>query len=64
MDHDLRLTRKDGSIRYFHIYGRPAPKDGEIITLPIDGKLVKVSVTGSPEESETVMLVDAEAVEI
>jgi hypothetical protein len=64
MDHDLRLTRKDGSIRYFHIYGRAAPKDGETIALPIDGKLVKASVKGSPEGSEAAIAVDAEAVEL
>ena len=64
MDHDLRLTRKDGSIRYFHIYGRPAPKDGETIALPIDGRLIKASVKGAPEEPEAAIAVDAEAVEI
>jgi hypothetical protein len=64
MDHDLRLTRKDGSIRYFHIYGRPAPKDGETITVPIDGKFVKASVKGAPDEPETAIAVDAEAEEI
>jgi hypothetical protein len=27
MEHDLLLTRKDGSVRCFHIYDRPRPKD-------------------------------------
>jgi hypothetical protein len=64
MDHDLRLKRKDGSIRYFHIYNRPTPKEGEIVTLPIDGRLVKASVKGTPEEPEITILADAEAMEI
>ena len=64
MDHDLRLRRKDGSIRYFHIYGRPTPNDGEIVTLPIDGKLIKASVKDSPKAEEATIEVDAEAEEI
>jgi len=64
MDHDLRLTRKDGSVRYLHIYGRPTPRHGDVVTLPIDGKLIKASVTDSPEEPETAIAADAEAIEI
>jgi hypothetical protein len=64
MDHDLRLTRKDGSIRYFHVYDRPTPKEGDIVTLPIDGRLVKASVKGAPEEPEITIMADAEATEI
>lgn len=64
MDHDLRLTRKDGSIRYFHIYDRPTPKEGDIVTLPIDGRSVKASVQRTPQESETTIMADAEAMEI
>jgi hypothetical protein len=64
MEHDLLLKRKDGSARCFRIYGRRIPKDGDIITLPIDGRLIKASVNGSPEEADTAVLVDAEAVEI
>ncbi len=41
MEHDVSLTRKDGSTRHFRIYGRPTPKAGEIITLPIAGRLIK-----------------------
>jgi len=64
MDHELRLIRKDGSVRYFHIYNRPTPKDGDIITLPIDGRLIKASVKGSPNGPETAIASDAEALEI
>jgi hypothetical protein len=44
MEHDLVLTRKDGSARHFRIYGRSAPNVGDIVTLPIDGQLVKVRI--------------------
>ena len=64
MDHDLRLTLKDGSIRYFHIYDRPTPKEGDIVTLPIDGRLVKASVRGAPEEPKITIMADADAMEI
>ena len=64
MEHDLLLKRKDGSARCFRIYGRRIPKDGDIITLPIDGRLIKASVKGSPEGPERTVLADAEAVEI
>jgi hypothetical protein len=64
MEHDLLLTRKDGSVRCFRIYDRLIPKDGDIITLPIDGRLVKASVKASPEGPEMARSVDVEAVEI
>ena len=64
MEHDLLLTRKDGSVRCFRIYDRPIPKEGDVITLPIDGRLIKASVKGSPEGPERTVLADAEAVEI
>jgi hypothetical protein len=64
MEHDLLLTRKDGSVRCFRIYDRPTPKDGDIITLPIDGQLIKAAVKGAPEEPEMPVLADTEAVEI
>ena len=64
MDHDLRLTRKDGSVRYLHIYGRPTPKPGGFVTLLIDGRLIKASVNDSPEGPETAIAADAEAIEI
>jgi hypothetical protein len=64
MDHHLRLTRKDGSIRYFHVFDRATPKDGDIVTLPVDGTLVKASVKGAPKEPEIPIMADAEAVEV
>jgi hypothetical protein len=64
MEHDLLLTRKDGSVRSFRIYDRPKPKEGDIITLPIDGQLIKASVKGAPEGAEMTRSADAEAVEI
>lgn len=64
MDHDLRLTLKDGSTRYFHIYDRPTPKEGDIVTLPIDGKLVKAFVKVTPDEPDITIMADAEAMEI
>jgi hypothetical protein len=64
MEHDLRLVRKDGSVRYFRIYDRPRPKDGDIVTLPIDGRLIKASVRGPVEEPDGDLLADGEALEI
>jgi hypothetical protein len=64
MEHDLLLRRKDGSVRCFRVYDRPMPKHGDTITLPIDGRLIKASVKGSPKEPEMAALADAEAVEI
>jgi hypothetical protein len=37
--------------------------DGDIITVPVDGQLIKASVKDSPEP-EKAILADAEAVEI
>jgi hypothetical protein len=64
MDHDLLLTRKDGSVRCFRVYDRPRPNDGDIITLPIDGQLVKAAVKRSPERPKMPVSADAEAMEI
>jgi hypothetical protein len=44
MEHDLVLTRKDGSARHFRIYGRSAPNVGDIVTLPINGQLIKARI--------------------
>jgi hypothetical protein len=44
MDHDVVLTRKDGTTRHFHVYGRPTPDVGEVVRLPIDGRLIKARV--------------------
>jgi len=44
MEHEVVLTCADGSVRKFRIYGRTAPRAGEVVTLPIDGKLVKARI--------------------
>jgi hypothetical protein len=44
--HDVVLTRKDGSVRNFRVYGRPTPSAGDTITLPIDGELINARVGG------------------
>ncbi len=44
MEHDVVLTRQDGSKKHFRIYGRPTPSVGDIVTLPIDGHLIKARV--------------------
>jgi hypothetical protein len=64
MEHDLVLTRKDGSARHFRIYGRSAPNVGDIVTLAIDGQLIKARkgevhcVTSSRVEKEIIQSVD------
>ena len=44
MEHDVVLTRQDGSKRHFRIYGRPTPNVGDIVSLPIDGHLIKARI--------------------
>ena len=44
MEHDVLLTRKDGSAKHFRIYGRSTPNVGEIVTLPIDGQMIKACI--------------------
>ena len=44
MEHDILLTREDGSAKHFRIYGRSTPNVGDIVTLPIDGQLVKARI--------------------
>jgi len=44
MEHDVVLTRKDGSRRHFRIYDQPTPKVGDIVSLPIDGQLIKARI--------------------
>jgi len=64
MEEDLLLTRKDGSVRCFRMYDRPKPKEGDVITLPVDGQLIKASVKGSPQGPEITIVADVEAMEI
>ena len=69
MEHDVVLTRKDGSIRHFRIYGGVRPHAGEVVTLPINGKPVKARIDKAgrvpPPNSETARsLDDRDAIEI
>jgi hypothetical protein len=61
--HDVLLTR-GGHTRKFRVYGRAMPETGDIITLPIDGQLVKARVVAAPARTETAPSADAEAVEL
>ena len=49
MEHDVALTRKDGSVRHFRIYDRPKPNIGDTVALPIDGELVKARIVQSAD---------------
>ena len=62
--HDVVLSRRDGSIRKFRIYGRPMPGNGDIITLPVDGQLTTASVTVPSENLEVVKEMDYETREL
>jgi hypothetical protein len=62
--HDVVLARRDGSTREFRIYGRPMPGYGDMITLPVDGQLIKARVTVRSEKPEMGQTVDAELVEL
>ena len=44
MEHDVLLTRQNGSKKHFRIYGQPIPHIGDIVTLPIDGHLIKARI--------------------
>ena len=61
--HDLLLARADGSKRKFRIYGRPMPEPGDIVTLPVDGELIKARVSSSAEP-EAASSVDAQVLEL
>jgi hypothetical protein len=43
-DHGVSLTRKDGSVSIFHLYGQKPPNRDEEITLPVGGRLIKSRV--------------------
>ena len=62
--HDVVLTRTDGSLRKFRIYGRPMPGKGDVITLPVDGQLITASVSVLSENLEVVKEIDYEAREL
>jgi hypothetical protein len=64
-DCDIVLTRKDGSVRNFYIYGRPAPKAGEVVSLPVDGYLIKARISEPLQESDVTQSAGhADAVEV
>jgi len=52
-DYDVVLTRKDGSVRNFRIYGQPNPKDGDLISLPVDGQMIKARI-GEPSQGSAI----------
>jgi len=64
-DCDIVLTRKDGSVRNFHIYGRTPPKGGDVVTLPVDGHLIKARISEPTQGSDVAQAVGhAEALEV
>lgn len=64
MTHDVQFIRRDGSVRNFRVYGRPTPKDGDIITLPVDGQLTEARVITRTERPDWAQANDSEAMEI
>ena len=64
-DYDVALTRKDGSVRSFRIFGQPTPSEGDIIALPVDGRVIKARINEPSLGTEMDQSVDhADAVEI
>jgi hypothetical protein len=51
-------------VRNFRVYDRATPKDGDIITLPIDGNLTKARISIRSGEPEMTQSLDAKAIEI
>jgi hypothetical protein len=63
-DYDVQLTRKDGSVRNFRIFGQSPPHRGDV-TLPVDGQIVKARITEPSYGSEADQLLDqAHAIEV
>jgi hypothetical protein len=62
--HDVVLTRRDGSVRKFRIYGRPMPGKGDAITLPVDGHIITARVSAPSENPEVVREMDYDAREL
>jgi hypothetical protein len=62
--HDVVLARGDAPKRKFRIYGRPLPGNGDIIALPVDGRLISARVTVRSEKPDMEQSVDAELVEL
>jgi len=64
-DHGVSLTRRDASIRIFHLYGRQPPNRDEEITLPVGGGLIKARVYAFHDTEEAGTKVrQADAIEI
>jgi hypothetical protein len=57
-DYDVALTRKDGSVRHFRIYGQPIRNGGDIITLPVHGRAIHARISEPSQESGMDQLVD------
>jgi hypothetical protein len=57
-DFDVVLTRKDGSVKNIRIYGQPRPNEGDVITLPINGQVVKARIGEPSQGSEISQLAD------
>jgi hypothetical protein len=64
-DYDVQLTRKDGSVRNFRIFGQSPPHGRDVVTLPVDGQIVKARITEPSYSSEADQSPDqAHAVEV
>ena len=62
--HDVVLTRSDGSVRKFRIYGRPMPGKRDVITLPVDGQLITARVSAPSENPEVLKEMDYQVREL
>lgn len=62
--HDVVSTHGNGSKKKFRIFGGPMPDNGDTITLPADGQLIKARVIASSDKPEMELSVNAEAVEL
>jgi hypothetical protein len=62
--HDVVLTRSDGSVRKFRVYGRPMPGKGDVITLPVDEHLITARVCAPSEIPAVVNQMDYAAREL
>ena len=51
-DYDVVLTDRHGSVTNFRIYGRSTPKGGDIISLPVHGRVIKARVSERSEEGD------------
>jgi hypothetical protein len=61
---DVLLARCNGRAKKFRIYGRPRPEMGDILSLPVGGRLIKARIVVSSAKAEATPSADAEAVEL